>query len=244
MAVPAAAIVADIDAQLEAAANPVRAEKERQYLRNVADHLGVSVPTLHAIARSTSKGLDRERLLTVVHHLWDDRHPPIHERRFVAVDLLANRAELLTPEDLPLLERFAREARTWAIIDTLAPRAVGPLAERHPEPTTAALDRWVEDDDFWVRRTVLLAHLVPLRQGRGDWVRFSRYADQLLEDREFFVAKAIGWVLRDTARRRPELVLAWAEPRMHRMSAVAAREVVKPYPSDVQQRLRGYQRGG
>ena len=30
----------------------------------------------------------------------------------------------------------------------------------------------------------------------------------MLEDREFFIRKAIGWVLRDTARKRPGLVFS------------------------------------
>ena len=28
----------------------------------------------------------------------------------------------------------------------------------------------------------------------------------MLEEREFFIRKAIGWVLRETSKRRPELV--------------------------------------
>ena len=240
---PAALTVAEIDEQLSAAADPSRAQKEREYLKSNATHLGVKVPTMHTIARSTAKLLDRQQLLAVAQLLWDEPQPPIHERRFVAADLMANAADRLTPDDLPLIERFVREARTWALIDTLAPHVVGPLADRYPTETTAALDGWAQDEDFWVRRAALLAHLVPLRQGRGDWDRFARYADQMLEDREFFVAKAIGWVLRDTARRRPDLVLTWAEPRMHRIGSVTAREVVKPYPPDVQQRLRASQRG-
>jgi 3-methyladenine DNA glycosylase AlkD len=117
---------------------------------------------------------------------------------------------------------------------------VGPLDERLPRRLDPTLDRWVEDDDFWMRRAALLTHLIPLRHQRGDWPRFCRYADELLADREFFVAKAIGWVLRDTARRRPNLVLDWVEPRGTRMQSVTFREVLKPFSAEVQQRLRDY----
>jgi 3-methyladenine DNA glycosylase AlkD len=34
----------------------------------------------------------------------------------------------------------------------------------------------------------------------------------MLDDKEFFVHKAIGWVLRDTAGKRPDLVYAWLLP--------------------------------
>ena len=51
----------------------------------------------------------------------------------------------------------------------------------------------------------MLALLVPLRRGGGDFTRFGRYADAMLEEKEFFIRKAIGWVLRDTAA-APDLV--------------------------------------
>ena len=49
----------------------------------------------------------------------------------------------------------------------------------------------------------------------------------MLDEREFFIRKAIGWVLRDTSRRRPELVADWIEPRVARASGVTVREAVK-----------------
>ncbi|HEX2235749.1 MAG TPA: DNA alkylation repair protein, partial [Actinomycetota bacterium] len=45
--------------------------------------------------------------------------------------------------------------------------------------------------------------------------------------REFFIRKAIGWVLRDTSKTRPGEVFAWLGPRAHRVSSVTVREAVK-----------------
>ena len=79
--------------------------------------------------------------------------------------------------------------------------------------------------------------LRPLRRGEGDFDRFARYADMMLAEREFFIRKAIGWVLRDTGRRRPDLVAAWLEPRAGQASGVTLREAVKPLPPDTAARL-------
>ena len=56
-------------------------------------------------------------------------------------------------------------------------------------------------------------------------------------EREFFIRKAIGWVLRDTGRRRPDLVAAWLEPCIGRVSGVTLREAVKPLPPETAARL-------
>ena len=78
----------------------------------------------------------------------------------------------------------------------------GALVERFPE-LGSALDRWAKDADFWVRRSAILALLDPLRRGEGDFDRFSRYADAMLCEKEFFIRKAIGWTLREVSKRRP-----------------------------------------
>jgi 3-methyladenine DNA glycosylase AlkD len=54
----------------------------------------------------------------------------------------------------------------------------------------------------------------------------------MLAEQEFFIRKAIGWVLRDTARRRPDLVADWLAPRAARASGVTMREAVKPLPPE------------
>jgi 3-methyladenine DNA glycosylase AlkD len=228
-----------LDKELREYADPQRAAKEKQYLHSDLVHYGVAVPTLHQIAARAAREVDHDSLFGLTAELWDEPVAGrVFERRFLAADVLASRPDLVTPAELPLIERMLREARTWAIVDTLAPRVVGPLAERFPDALTPVLDNWVDDPDFWVRRSCLLAHLVPLRSGRGDWARFTRYAEALLGDREFFVAKALGWVLRDTGRRRPDMVLGWVEPRFADMATVTAREAVKPFGAHVQERLR------
>jgi len=93
-----------------------------------------------------------------------------------------------------------------------------------------AFDRWVRDHDFWIRRAALLALLGPLGRGDGDFGRFAGYADALLDDKEFFIRKAIGWVLRETAKKRPSLVYMWLLPRAARASGVTVREAIKPLP--------------
>jgi 3-methyladenine DNA glycosylase AlkD len=51
------------------------------------------------------------------------------------------------------------------------------------------------------------------------------------------IRKAIGWVLRDTARRRPELVADWLAARAGRASGVTMRKAVKPLPAATAQAL-------
>jgi 3-methyladenine DNA glycosylase AlkD len=221
-----------IDADLRATARPDRAAGEKAYLKSELEHYGVSVPAIRSVATEVHEAhpdLGRNDLLALVTALWA---APVHERRMAAVELLTVYGDRLATDDMTLLEHLLREARTWAIVDGLAASVVGPLVEREPGAADV-LDRWADDGDFWIRRSALLALLVPLRRGEGDFARFCRYADAMLDEKEFFVRKAIGWVLRDTARKRPTMVYEWLLPRAARASGVTAREAVK-YLSDDQ----------
>ncbi len=224
-------VVDAVDDELRARATPGRAEQERRYLKSALDHYGTGVPAIRAVAQDLvrrHRDLSPEQLLVLADALWS---APVHERRMVAVELLRARQDHLGPDNVPRLERLLREARTWALVDPLATGVIGPLVERHPE-LGRTLDRWAADDDFWVRRAALLALLPALRRGEGDFDRFSRYADAMLDERELFVRKAIGWVLRDTARKRPDLVHDWLLPRAARASGVTVREAVNPLSAE------------
>jgi 3-methyladenine DNA glycosylase AlkD len=168
--------------------------------------------------------MGHDELLALVDALWS---VPVHERRMAAIALLDLHGDRLSATDLPVLERLLRDCRTWALLDSLAASVVGPVVERDPRTAAPVLDRWAVDDDRWMRRSSLLALLLPLRRGAGDFERFGRYADGMLEERDPFIRKAIGWVLRDTARKRPELVYEWLLPRAGRASGVTVREAAK-----------------
>ena len=227
MAVDVANIAAEVDDELRSRSTPERAEQERRYLKSELEHYGVTVPAIRSVAKTVRRqyaALGHDDFVSLVGALWA---APVHERRMMTVELLVLYADLLRPDDLQLLECLLREPRTWALVDGLASSVVGGLIERHPT-SAAILDRWATDDDFWIRRSALLALLNALRRGEGDFTRFSRYADAMLDEKEFFIRKAIGWVLRDTARKRPDMVYDWLLPRVARASGVTLREAIKP----------------
>ncbi len=215
-----------VERRLREAGDRARAERERRYLKSELEHVGTSVPAIRKIVKASlaeAGALGHDDLVEAVELLWASR---VHECRMAAVELLELRSSALEPADIDLVERLLRDARTWALVDGLAASVAGGLVERYPELSTT-LDRWSADEDFWLRRSALLALLLALRRGEGDFERFGRYADTMLGEREFFIQKAIGWVLRDTARKRPDLVYDWLEPRAARASGVTVREAVK-----------------
>jgi 3-methyladenine DNA glycosylase AlkD len=220
-------LVEEIETELSAHGTAERAEHDKAYLKSNLGHYGTSVPIIRSTAKAAAAShpqLDHDDLLLLVNRLWLTR---VHDCRTAAIELLDICKGRLRAADIASLERLLRDSNTWALVDPLAASIVGPLAEQYPE-VCVALDRWANDPNFWMRRAALLALLRPLRAGDGDFERFSRYADAMLADKEFFIRKAIGWVLRETGKKRPDLVYEWLRPRIALASGVTIREAIKP----------------
>ena len=188
-----------------------RAEGEKAYLRSDLEFTGTTVTDTRAVVKELDAelALDHDGLIALVEALWSK---PVFERRLAATVFLQRHPGLVTVADLPLLERLVRESRTWALVDYLAVDVLGSMVIADPDGMTPVMDRWATDDDFWVRRSSLLCELRPIRAGAA-LDRFLARAEPMLEEREFFIRKAIGWVLREAGKRRPDEVAAWLAPR-------------------------------
>jgi 3-methyladenine DNA glycosylase AlkD len=222
--------------ELRAVGDPDRAVQEKAYLKSELEFFGESVWEIRRVAKAFvggAKPLAHDDLTALVEALWAE---PVFERRMASVVLLELHPKLLGPADLPLIERLLRESLTWALVDALSTDVVGGILARSPDEARPVLDRWSTDSDFWIRRASLLAELQPLRKG-GDLEPFLRRADAMLDEKEFFIRKAIGWVLREVGKRRPDEVVAWLAPRTHRASGVTMREAVKYLPAADAHRL-------
>ena len=221
-------LAAALRARLAEHGTPRRAAGEQRYLKSSLTHLGVATPELrretHRLLREHD--LDLAGRVALVTALWKE---PVHELRRAGVEILVDSAAQLDASHLALVERLLREARTWALVDPLAINVAGAVVACDPG-AQATLDRWITDDDFWIRRSALLAHLPSLRADPSRFAAFATHADRVLDEREFFVRKAIGWVLREVARRTPRAVVGWLAPRTQRASGVTIREAIKHLP--------------
>jgi 3-methyladenine DNA glycosylase AlkD len=216
---------------------PERAAQEKRYLKSDLEFLGVTVPDLRRVVKAAARGypeLGAPGVVAWAAALW---HEPVHERRAAAVEVLTLAAPRLSGADLGTVERLVRESLTWAYVDGLAGNVAGAVALRHPAAAWPRIDTWAVDEDFWVRRSALLSLLRGIRAGTPDLARFTRYAEPMLTEREFFIRKAIGWVLREIARRDPAWVAKWTEGHISEISGVAFREAIRCLPADEAERL-------
>jgi 3-methyladenine DNA glycosylase AlkD len=230
-------LVEELEGELRAIGDPQRAVGASAYLKSDLDFIGVAAKPLREVAGTflTSRPeVDREILLGLVQALWQR---PVFELKAVAVALLERRTRDLRTGDLDLVEDLLRRSHTWALVDWICTKVAAPLVERDPTLTTAELERWSRDEDFWLRRASMLSLLPALRSGGGDFELFASFASRMVGEKEFFIRKAIGWVLRDVSKRRPHLVHTFLMNHIDEVSGLTVREGSKYLPAQDREAL-------
>jgi 3-methyladenine DNA glycosylase AlkD len=237
LAIDVAAVVRELEASLAAQGTAERARNAKRYLKSELEFLGATVPVVRKEARRFTRAyleLDRRALRALVDALWATR---VHELRSLAIAISEQRLDLMRAADADWLIGLVRQADTWAHVDWLATKVIGGLLAR--EPTLASkLDRWARAESFWVRRTALLALHDALLHGTGSFQHFARLAAGMLAEGEFFIRKAIGWVLRSASTRTPALTIGFVEQHAREMSGLSFREAIRRLPAAERRRLQ------
>ncbi|MFM2076445.1 MAG: hypothetical protein RJA49_335 [Actinomycetota bacterium] len=225
----AAQVARDLFVQLGEFGSPQRAAAERAYLKSTLRHLGAPVPAVRRVVGNWVRHhpqVSHDDVFAIADALWAE---PVHERHLAAVELLQAMPRRVFADDLAWFDVHLRDCHTWALVDPLAGLVVADLAARQWDETLPVLDHWVVDDDFWMRRSAVLALRSAVRRGEH-LDRLFDYAEQLLPDTEFFVRKAIGWVLREVAPHHPREVSAWLRAHLDDISLITLREPLRKLP--------------
>jgi 3-methyladenine DNA glycosylase AlkD len=228
--------VSNLCRQLGELADPTRAAQEKRYLKSPFDFYGVSVPQIRRIAkdfRAANRRTSKSVLWGLCQTLWAGS---FHEERALAIFLLDEYRALLDYSDMPSLEEMLRGSVNWDQVDEISVHLVGAVLERD-QRAFEYLQKWRRDGNFWMRRASLLSQLLLFRRGRGDRALFYALAREMMEEKEFFIRKAIGWVLRDISRREPEEVFRFVAENKPRMSGVTLREATRRLPPEMVERL-------
>ena len=85
---------------------------------------------------------------------------------------------------------------------------------------------WIENPHVWTRRAALVFTL-PWAKEKRDPERMLEWAARLVDDREWFIQKAIGWWLRELSKRDPKRVRRFLTEHGKRLKGVAKREATK-----------------
>jgi len=113
----------------------------------------------------------------------------------------------------------------WDSVDVIAPKILGAWFKLYPEQIKPAIAQWLKSDNIWLQRSCLLFQLK--YKEKTDTQFLTSVIDQLKDSNEFFIKKAIGWVLREYAKTDSEFVKEFVNSRQ--LSSLSRREALKHF---------------
>lgn len=221
-------LVAQVRQGLVEAADPERAPAMQAYMKSAMPFHGVPAPVARKIFRTAIDAHplpDRPTWLDTVAALWTEATH--REERYGALALAGHR-RYRTYQGADLLPFYAHLVRTgawWDLVDDVASHLVGPILLSHHAAAAPVIRSWAADQDLWLRRTAVICQLGA--KDRTDVELLTAAIDANLDDRDFFLRKAIGWALRQYARTDPDWVRAFVAARADRLSDLSRREALK-----------------
>lgn len=210
--------------RLQAKGNPAAAAEQQQRHGTTQTFLGAPDAEIAAAAGDLAAAfpaMGRAQMTAFVRTLWKSR---IHELRAAGAHLLAMRASLLEPADLPFLEDLLGDEAADAVLGRLAADVLGALVSRHKK-LWKDLRRLAGSDKDGLRRAALRAARLPLAGDDEAFARFRELAEPLLAHADPLCQQALDEALQAAAPRHHAAATAFVQQ--------FARSVVLPPPAPI-----------
>ena len=201
------------------------AEWSKRYLKNKFDFLGIRTPIRRKLTKQFIKenGLPQEdKLKDIIFSLWN---LPEREYQKAALDILEKVKKDLSTNDMLWLTSLLVKKSWWDTVDVLSPHIIGYMFSNNEELIDLYAEKWIEDENIWLQRAAILYQLY--YKEKTDEKRLFRYILRRANSNEFFVQKAIGWVLREYAKTRPDHVKTFVSE--HPLKPLSKREALKHF---------------
>lgn len=209
--------------RLREASDPERAEKGKSYLKSPFKFFGNKVPFIGDLAkefRQENKRADKTYIFGLAERLWGSEY---HEEKILAVKLLEQYPQYLDIVAMPMLEKMLSASTGWDHVDGISIYLVGEVLKKD-KAAYAYIKKWKGSNNFWMRRASLISQILLLRKGVGDRGLFFGFAEEMIEEKEFFIRKAIGWALREMTKASPDEVFDFLMRIRDRASGLTLRE--------------------
>ena len=212
----------DIVAVFELHRNHAQAVQMAAYMKNNFEFIGIKKPLRAELSKPYLKNKITEKndLINLVNALWEKGE---REYQYVAIEFLYRNRRLLDLDCIPILEQLIVDKSWWDTVDALAARIIGFLLSAFPDDMESAIRPWIASENMWLNRTAIIFQLKYKSDTRLDLLTAAIEAHA--HSKEFFLAKAIGWALRQYSKTDPKWVRAFLAT--HQLQPLSVREANK-----------------
>lgn len=192
------------------------------YMKTTMPFYGIQKPDRSPIYKTIKKDFKPEtqkEYEAFVLGLWNLPH---REEKYTALEVALQHKNFITTDSLDLYEQLIREGAWWDFVDVIAVHLVGQTLLDERKKVKPLMDKWIKDDDMWIRRTAILSQNKHKKE--TDEKMLFDYCKKRMHEREFFIAKAIGWALREYSYTNPRAVKQFLKENANELAPLSVRE--------------------
>jgi 3-methyladenine DNA glycosylase AlkD len=216
-------IVTSIMAVLAPLADEQRAIAMQNYMKNHFQFLGIASDNwrkpFRAFLKQASVPTHKELKIIALQFF----QLPEREFHYCGIEYLAYYKKHLLPDDITFLEQLITTHSWWDSVDSISSQLIAPFFQKYPEWIAPVTEQWMNSDNIWLQRVCLIFQLS--YKSKTDTALLANYCLRLAHSKEFFIAKAIGWALRQHARIDADWVQTFVAT--HKFQPLSKREALK-----------------
>lgn len=190
-------------------ANAIVAQGQKAYMKNHFEFYGIKTDIRRNIQKPfllKNHLLEKSELNEIVKILW---LMPQREYQYFAQELTKKYLNKFDKKDIELFEFMVLNKSWWDTIDFISPTLIGNYFKLFPEQRNLHIKKWLSSDNIWLQRSSILFQLKYKDDLDAEFL--SYVINSLLNSKEFFINKAIGWVLREYGKTNPKWVVEFAD---------------------------------
>lgn len=197
--------------------------EQKAYMRNKFEYFGLRAVERRAIQQPFLENTylpKKEHLSKLVMAFWDK---PQRDFQNFGQELAFKYVKQLEKKDIELFEYMVMHKSWWDTVDFIAVKLMGAYFKKFPELKEFYVKKWLESENSWLQRSALLFQLKYKKE--LDTQLLTQSIKYLLGSKEFFINKAIGWVLREYSRTNPKWVVEFVEKTQ--LNTLSKREALR-----------------
>lgn len=215
--------ISTLQKEFERQANSNIALQQKAYMRDQFSFYGLKAPIRKEITKPflmkqfLPEKAEMNELTTA---LWEK---PQREFQMFGQEFVFKYVKHFEQSDMPLFEYMITTKSWWDTVDFIANKILGAYFIKFPEDIPIYVEKWLHSNNIWLQRSALLFQLK--YKDRLDTDVLDHCIQHLLGSKEFFINKAIGWVLREYSRTNPIWVKNYAA--QHDLHPLSEREALR-----------------
>lgn len=206
-------------------ANKTRAEGAKAYLLNQFEFYGIAMSERRKLCKAFIKANPLSSLSEVEKIVKTAWQLPVREWQYFGIELLEYYKKQWKISTIKIIEYCIVHKSWWDTVDAMADAWSGVYFKLFPGQIIPVTGKWNTSGNMWLQRTSLLFQKKYKQTTDADLL--AKYIRHLASSDEFFIRKAIGWMLREYAKTNPEWVKQFVTSNT--LSPLSKREALKHF---------------